>query len=180
MNRDPPNLNPYAPPVAVDPVAQRAIGQLSAGSAHEAPLAARSTRFWAALVDDLFYFLLALPGFVAFMGSDQMDSLRNDLNTVTRLFYAYCLPLPLLFACFQWYLVAKTGQSLAKRWFRIRIVRLDGSLPGFVHGVFLRSWLLQLFSMACGLVALVDAVMIFADDRRCLHDHFADTMVVEL
>jgi hypothetical protein len=88
MNRDPPNLNPYAPPVAVDPVAQRAIGQLSAGSAHEAPLAARSTRFWAALVDDLFYFLLALPGFVAFMGSSDFDSARTDFGTASLFFYA--------------------------------------------------------------------------------------------
>ena len=29
-----------------------------------------------------------------------------------------------------------------------------------------------------GLVSLVDALLIFRDDRRCLHDEIADTIVV--
>jgi hypothetical protein len=31
----------------------------------------------------------------------------------------------------------------------------------------------------CGLVGLVDALMIFGDEQRCLHDYLADSIVVE-
>src|SRR5262245_52296345 len=131
MDREPPSFNPYAPPLALGEAARPV-----AGSTHSGSLAERSTRFWAALIDMLLYVGAAAPGFVTVMGSDHVTTLSV---------YAFSLPLPLVLACFQWYLIATTGQTLAKRWFRIRIVRLDGSLPGFVHGVLLRSWLLQAF-----------------------------------
>jgi uncharacterized RDD family membrane protein YckC len=38
----------------------------------------------------------------------------------------------------QAYLVTTTGQSIAKRWFRIKIVKVDGSPVNFVSGVLLR------------------------------------------
>ena len=94
----------------------------------------------------------------------------------------------LAFLAYQWYLVATTGQSLAKRWMGIKIVRLDGSPVGFVHGVLLRSWVISMATNAISttpglrtlgrLVHLVDALMIFGEERRCLHDHIAGTRVI--
>jgi len=87
----------------------------------------------------------------------------------------------LAFQIFQWYLVAATGQSLAKRWLGMQIVRLDGTPPGFLHGVVLRSWILLAIAYIPylgQLVALVDALMILGEERRCLHDHIAGTRVI--
>ena len=85
-----------------------------------------------------------------------------------------------MLASYQWYLVATTGQSLAKRWFGIKIVRLDGSLPGFVNGVLLRSWVLHALNAVCNFVGLIDALMIFGEQSRCLHDLIAGTKVIKI
>jgi uncharacterized RDD family membrane protein YckC len=88
----------------------------------------------------------------------------------------------LAFSIYQWYLIATTGQTLAKRWLGIMIVRTDGSPCGFVNGVLLRNWviyvLLSFLPFVNYLVWLIDALMIFGDERRCLHDHIAGTRVV--
>jgi uncharacterized RDD family membrane protein YckC len=88
----------------------------------------------------------------------------------------------LCFQAYQWYLVATTGQSLAKRWLNIRIVNSFGDPPGFVHGVLLRSWALALLGMipfVGSFVGIVDSVMIFGAEQRCLHDVIAGTRVVQ-
>ncbi len=41
----------------------------------------------------------------------------------------------------QMYWLATRGQTLGKRWMKIRFVRLDGSDPGFVHAVLWRGFL---------------------------------------
>ena len=48
----------------------------------------------------------------------------------------------LAFMGYQWYLISTTGQSLAKRWMGIKIVRIDGTPVNFVNGVILRSWVM--------------------------------------
>lgn len=60
----------------------------------------------------------------------------------------------------QWWLVSTTGQSLGKRWLRIRIVTTDGDAPGFWRGVFLRSWVVAVLGaipMLGSLLSLVNA-----------------------
>src|SRR4051794_30205895 len=42
---------------------------------------------------------------------------------------------------YQFSLIARTGQSLGKRWLRIEIVGTDGSPPGWLRGVLLRTLL---------------------------------------
>lgn len=81
----------------------------------------------------------------------------------------------------QWFLIATTGQSLGKRWLGIRIVRHDGGPAGFVHGVVLRSWVLQApmwLPWIGSFIALLDVLMIFGTQRRCMHDHIAGTKVI--
>jgi uncharacterized RDD family membrane protein YckC len=60
------------------------------------------------------------------------------------------------------------------------IVRDTGELPGFLRGVLLRVWLPAAVNQACSLFSLVDALWIFGDERRCLHDLIAGTIVVEV
>lgn len=84
------------------------------------------------------------------------------------------------FAVYQYYLVAQ-GQSLGKRIAKTRVVRLDGSPPGFLHGVVLRNWLFSAltFVPVLGSVAnLADVGMVFRADRRTVRDHVAGTRVI--
>lgn len=78
----------------------------------------------------------------------------------------------------QWWLVVRDGQSVGKRWLDIRIVRTNGTLPGFYYGIAVRSWLPLVLGLTCGLFRLVDLLSILRQDRRTLHDHLAGTRVV--
>lgn len=83
---------------------------------------------------------------------------------------------------YQWILLTQTGQSLGKRWTRIKVVRTNGQPADFVHVVLLRIWVMgmvQGLAGGCGsILGLVDVLFIFREDRRCIHDHLADTKVV--
>ena len=89
----------------------------------------------------------------------------------------------LLLVAFQWYLISTTGQSIAKRWLGMRIVRVNGELPGFLHGVVLRSWIVAMMAsvpLVGGGVGLIDALLIFAGTtRQTLHDRIAGTIVIQ-
>ena len=39
-------------------------------------------------------------------------------------------------------------------------------------------WAISIIPVIGSLVGLIDALLIFRDNRRCLHDNIADTMVV--
>jgi uncharacterized RDD family membrane protein YckC len=78
---------------------------------------------------------------------------------------------------------ARSGQSIGKKARRIRVVRSDGSPASLFRILVLRN----LSIIACALVVpygigvvLIDALMIFGDRRRCLHDLMADTRVVKM
>jgi uncharacterized RDD family membrane protein YckC len=167
--------NPYAPPTAATEILTLEPDY----GAHGIP-AERGTRLAAHMVDGLLYIPTVIPGFIIFfsMFGDSPDNALEETTNVLA-FYGLLLPLPLMLASYQWYLVAKTGQSLAKRWFGIRIVGLDGSLPGFVKGVLLRSWVIHALNSVCGFVSLIDALMIFGEESRCLHDQIAGTRVIK-
>jgi len=159
------NYNPYAAPVAMiapPPRVEDADLRL---------LGARSTRFVARLIDNVLFVLSAMPGFFGVM----IGHGKLELPAYAGVLVAWA------FIAYQCYLVTTTGQSVAKRWMGLKVVRSDGSRAGFVHGVLIREWLVFVvgFIPAVGMLfRLVDSVMIFGEDRRCLHDHFSDTKVI--
>ncbi len=76
-------------------------------------------------------------------------------------------------------LLAQEGQSLGKRWMGLRVVGADGTHPGVVPMVVVRT-LVPLAAGSCsGLFVALDALFIFGADRRCLHDRMAGTKVIE-
>lgn len=175
-----PNYNPYAPPTAdVDQGLQAQVDDYV--------LADRGTRLGAVLIDGLLAVASLLPGFVllvALAGFDNLDPARMLRNMEDGLLFVGIGVMGLMalsFQIYQWYLISTTGQSLAKRWLGIKIVRLDGSDVGFVNGVILRGWVIGAIGnipLIGGLVALINPLMIFGEERRCLHDHIASTRVV--
>jgi uncharacterized RDD family membrane protein YckC len=75
-------------------------------------------------------------------------------------------------------LLTRSGQTVGKRLVGIRIVNKDtGQNGGFVPNVLLRGLVNGLLNVI-PLYGLVDALFIFREDRRCLHDLIANTIVV--
>jgi uncharacterized RDD family membrane protein YckC len=87
----------------------------------------------------------------------------------------------LALASFQSFRLATTGQTIAKKWFGLKIVKVDGLRPGFGSAVLMRGVLpgaVSLVPYLGWLFWLVDVLFILRGDRRCLHDRMAGTKVV--
>ena len=177
MNFPPPPggaQNPYA---ASSPAAEvQYYVQSNAPFSVPLPLATRASRLGASILDGLIFVLAILPT-ILMMSLGGPGS--NDMGIIG---FAITAMLVVGLFVFQTYLTAKTGQSLGKRWLGIRIVKMDGSNPGFVHGVLLRSWILiaaNAVPAAGNAFSLVDVLFIFRSDQRCVHDLIAGTQVVD-
>jgi uncharacterized RDD family membrane protein YckC len=164
--------NPYAPPSAgADaPWATPMMGE-------EHMLAERGTRLGAALIDAGLVLGIVMVFFVPALVMAESNSSEAAMIGLFGVGGMAMLSLMI----YQWYLISTTGQSLAKKWLGIRILKLDGTLPGFVHGVLLRIWVMSLITnipFVGGIAGLVDPLLIFGEERRCLHDYIAGTKVV--
>jgi uncharacterized RDD family membrane protein YckC len=182
--------NPYAPPSAdLDPLAPPATPG--------APLADRWTRLGAAIVDNLVNMIPVIVVSIIGVGVVFSGGLRRTLTdqnpTPPDVVLEQLIPLfiaigvgflgTLGIGIFQCYRIATTGQTLAKKWLHIKIVNLDGSPVTFGSGVGMRAILIWFITSIpyLGLIFwLVDVLMIFRDDRRCLHDLMAGTKVVAM
>lgn len=167
-----PSPNPYAPPRArVRDVARPKAALIPAE---------RSTRLGAAIVDGLIFFgMVYLPMIIGtVIGAAGAESGNASAAT----FMLVGLGLTLIgFIVWAWMTLrqmAATGQSLAKKYFNIKVVRTDGS-PASLGNLFWKrnflNWLLSIIP----LYAIIEVLFIFAEDRCCLHDKIADTMVVQ-
>ena len=84
---------------------------------------------------------------------------------------------------FNLYYLHRDGQTLGKKVVGIRILRSDTStceLWRVSVQRFLPISLLGAIPLLGPLISLVDALMIFGEERRCLHDLIADTIVVDV
>lgn len=159
--------NPYqSPSVPAPPVP-------SASPFLRYELAPRSTRFFGAILDTLITLAGGIPGGILMFATIE----NNEEMSVVGMLAA--LTGMLVIGVINWVMISQSGQSIAKRIMRMRIIVRDtGELPGFVRGVLLRVWLPALINQACNLFSLIDALWIFGDERRCLHDLIAGTVVV--
>lgn len=153
------------------------------------PLANRSTRLAAAILDTLFAFLCLLPairlvGFARFaqiLTHQQGGLPGEDSAALAGAGGAFLLGGLVLFVV-QTVLLTRRGQSLGKLLLGIRIVRYrDGAAPGFMHAALLR-WILPgvlgMLPYVGSFFSIVDVLFIFGPQKRCLHDFIADTKVV--
>ena len=81
---------------------------------------------------------------------------------------------------YQLYLLSTIGQTLGKRMMGIQVRRTDGSPVDLGRLILLRNFVPWFINSACGIFFLVDALFIFGEERRCLHDQIADTIVVKV
>jgi uncharacterized RDD family membrane protein YckC len=162
--------NLYAPPEArVDDV--HADGELE--------LAGRGTRLVAAIVDGLIYsavFWLMMV-FVFRISFQEMAAVTFGKQVLMQIGGI------VTFMILNGHLLAKNGQTIAKKLMNIKIVRSDGNAAGLGRIVFLRLaplWLMTLVPVVgMVVVGLVDPLLIFRQSRKCLHDTIADTIVIK-
>lgn len=135
-------------------------------------LASRGTRFVGAILDGLIYFGAAIPGGVLMLAFP--DDPEPFILGGVAIFVGV-----LAISVVNWIMITNSGQSIAKRMLSMRIVGAsDGQLPGFMRGVVIRNWLRNFINHLCSLFSIVDALWIFGEEKRCLHDLMADTIVV--
>ncbi len=162
----PPAVNPYAAPQS----------RLEEAPSADLTLAGRGERLGATILDNIFLFA---PAVVVILAGVSMMRSSGD-GPVMLVLFAYLIPVALGFV--NLYLLHTSGQTMAKRLLGIKIVRVNGercSTPRLVFARWLPMFLVQLIPLLSLLVLLLDALMIFAEDRRCLHDHIADTIVIK-
>jgi uncharacterized RDD family membrane protein YckC len=135
-------------------------------------LADRGERFAANLVDNL---VIYAPMFMGFLIGVLLSN-EGDLSSV---FPALGVLISLGVACYQLYLT-QYGQSIGKRQYRIRVVLMDGSPASVARILLLRNFVPGLLASFCGPLGLIDSLMIFGNDKRCLHDAIAGTKVVKV
>ncbi|MBW3597481.1 MAG: RDD family protein, partial [Planctomycetes bacterium] len=139
------------------------------------PLSSRWKRLAGAIADGFFYMIGAGPGFILMIATAE----QNDAAAMAGL--GLMLLGMLAVGIINWVMITRSGQSIAKRMLGMRIIRYDtGELPGFVNGVLLRSWVPAAINQACNLFGLIDAVWIFNEERRCIHDLIAQTVVIDV
>ncbi len=71
-------------------------------------------------------------------------------------------------------------QSVGKRLLKLKVVRVNGAPMELWRLLILRNLVLQALVQLCGLVGLLDALMIFGAEQRCLHDYLADSIVIDV
>ena len=125
---------------------------------------------------------------------------NRKVAPLTNFFWSAALVAPLLVISWQFLLLAKTGSSLPKRWFGVRIVNAAGKPPG-MRRILVReavgcwglplalAYLVWRYTSApnSSILAGLSWLMVLGEgmsarfdrQRRCLHDRLAGTYVVD-
>ena len=164
--------NPYAPPRAH-------VRDVAAPKTSIVP-AERSSRLGAAMVDGLIF--TAMVYVPMLLGSVIATAGLESGNTAAAGFLLLSMGLALVgFIVWTWLTIRQmrdTGQSLAKKYFNIKVVLSDGSPAPLGTLIWKRNvptWILSIIP----LYGLIEVLFIFGERRQCLHDRMADTIVVE-
>ncbi|HET7925554.1 MAG TPA: RDD family protein [Rhodanobacteraceae bacterium] len=162
--------NPYAAP----------RGAVQDWPAEGQELADRGVRLLAAILDGIIASLMILlPASIAGVATGAFDGFGEGQS-----FSVWHLPLLLCavgFIAWAWIttlLVARYGQTIAKRMLEIRVVRSDGSQASLGRIFWLRNVVNELL-FVIPLYEIIDPLFIFGERRQCLHDLIADTIVVK-
>ncbi len=160
--------NPYAAPQAqVEPEARL-----------EQPLASRWLRLAGVLLDTVILLVLTIPVMIYFI----WDRIEEGL-TVPEEFAWAAFSMGVFLLC-NGYLLFRNGQTLAKSILGTQIVSVHTGRPiGGVGLILKRYFIPAIFGVIPGLkyiYGLLNVLLIFRDDKRCLHDHIAGTKVIRL
>jgi uncharacterized RDD family membrane protein YckC len=167
-------INPYASPRAnLQPFESEAVCT---------ELAGRWVRLGADLLDELMAgipALLLMWACCAALGYSFLDDTNSPPDLLTAAFAVIIGGG--VFIAFNGYLLARHGQTIGKRICRIRILREDGTRATLWDTFVKRQLPIRLLMQiphVGWIFTLIDSLFIFREDRRCLHDWLAGTIVV--
>jgi uncharacterized RDD family membrane protein YckC len=142
--------------------------------------AERSARLGAAIVDGLIVFAMVyLPLITGTMlGAAGAENGNAAGGTMIMIGLALTLLGLVVWLWMTLKQMKETGQSLAKKYFQIKVVRGDGSPASLGNLIWRRNVVNGLLSII-PLYGIIELLFIFGEDRQCLHDKIADTIVVE-
>ncbi len=162
--------NPYAAPLA----------RVDDDAAGDLVLADRGVRFVAAIIDGLVVAVLGVAAAIVIPALQPAGGGEPDpvlLGVVLLLVVGGLIAV--IVVNLLW--LHRYGQTIGKRVLKIKVMRSDGSRCALSRIVFAR-WLpislLGAIPLLGPALQLADSLFIFRDDRRCLHDLIADTVVV--
>jgi uncharacterized RDD family membrane protein YckC len=163
--------NPYRGPDA-------AVAEFSSGD----ELAGRGARLGAAIIDGVILLAIVMP--LMYMGG-YMQAAAAAAQAGQQVPFGTMLMWAVIgfviFAVVQGFPLNATGQTWGKKALKIKIVDLAGNKPPLGRLLGLRYLPIQIVSnvpMIGPVLALVDVLLIFRNDRRCGHDLIAGTRVV--
>ena len=163
-----PPANPYAAPQA--PVHIQEVRKVRP--------AGRGARLGAAILDNVFVSGPAIAAAVL------LPIMKNSGSQIGSVAVGLLLVGGMLAVVgFDVYFLHRDGQTLGKKAVGIRVLRSDTSHCELWRIVLLRFLPLALLGAIPKIgvgISLIDALMIFGSERRCLHDLIADTIVVEV
>jgi uncharacterized RDD family membrane protein YckC len=161
--------NPYAPP-------RGAVRDVPGEESLE--LAGRGWRLLAWFLDGVIVSVMVwVPALVVMAATGGFEQPSDDLSVLT-------LPLAvgaIGFIAWAWItllLVARYGQTMAKRMLEIKVVRSDGSQASLGRIFWLRNVVNGLLGVI-PLYTFIDPLLIFGERKQCIHDLIADTIVVK-
>ena len=160
--------NPYAAPSAI--LVETTVD-------NPARKAERTTRLIAALADGFIGVPLWLPLFFGAAMASAPDGNRMAGIVLIAIGVIGLIALVVV----QLVMLARHGQTIGKRWQGIRIVRSNGERIGFGRILGLRMIapaVVGAIPFLGAIFSLANILWIFGEERRCLHDYFADTIVV--
>ena len=142
-------------------------------------LASRLYRLLGALIDGLVQLLVIGP-IIYFTGIwDALMQGNSDINLTTSI--GLFIAGELIFLALQGWLLFNRQQTIGKIILNMRIVGMeqDNVPAGKLYG--LRYFVFHVLAQLPGinLIMILDPLLIFRSDRRCLHDHLAGTQGIQ-
>jgi len=171
------NLEPEKAELIIEYIKERETGERE----FSIELANRGTRLGAVIIDIIMMAIISLPLVIYFFGWGSFT--EQDLLKDMKMSVIYFAIGQLLFLSVNGYLLYTAGQTIGKKTLDIKIVNLDNKLPEFTSIYGLRYFLISIFNnipIIGSFFALIDALFIFRDDKRCIHDLIAGTKVIKV
>jgi uncharacterized RDD family membrane protein YckC len=167
--------NPYAPPKA-------AVRDFTMSDT-ALVLADPGTRLGAAILDGIVLMVMVYaPLMLVAIGGPALVQTDGDVSGAGSMLVMAGLLLTIVgFVAWCWLTIKyvnQNGQTIAKKWLKIKTVRSDGS-PASLSRLF---WLRNVVNGLLGIIplyGLIEVLFIFGESRQCLHDKIADTIVIK-